>query len=389
MVNLGDSNCTVYIGDTEVSAIYVGTTQIYPNSTPVTVLTAITLDNLTWVTDIPATGGTATSANCSFTVTGYYSDGTTGNVTSQATITGSLVVASTTSTTRDNVGTLTLTASYDGYTDSSSVSVYQAAATIDYTKEYLTFEIISGGTIYWTAGANASTKTIYYSKDDFVTSTGITSSTGGTAILVNAGDKLKFRASNSTYCDGTSVAYTNRFMTSDVKFNLCGNIMSIVNFNNFTGSTSLSGNYTFLGMFYQQSGLISAENLILPAQTLTQRCYQTMFRDCTSLTKAPELPATTMTANCYTYMFAGCTSLTTAPDLPAISLTQGCYNYMFNGCSSLNYIKCLTRTRLNTTYSNNWVANVAASGTFVKNTGVNLSTGVSGIPQGWTQVIAS
>lgn len=355
MVNIGNSNCTVYIGDTEVSAIYVGTTQIYPNSGP---------------TPPEPSGQT------------------------------------------------------------------------DYTKEHLTFEIISGGTIYWTAGANASTKTIYYSKDNFVTSTGITSSTGGTAILVNAGDKLKFRASHSTYCDGGSVAYANRFMTSDVKFNLCGNIMSMINFNNFTGSTSLSGNYTFLCMFFQQSGLISAENLILPATTLSDGCYYHMFERCTSLTTAPALPATTLVNTCYSYMFNGCTSLTTAPELPATTLAtqcyygmfngcsyltkapsilpattlatqcyqgmfsgctsltiapelpattlqQNCYREMFRGCSSLNYIKCLTRTRLNTAYSYNWVYGVAASGTFVKNTGVNLSTGTSGIPQGWTQVIAS
>ena len=34
-----------------------------------------------------------------------------------------------------------------------------------------------------------------------------------------------------------------------------------------------------------------------------------MFRNCTSLTTAPELPATTLAESCYSYMFYGCTKL--------------------------------------------------------------------------------
>ena len=92
------------------------------------VLTAITLDNLTWVTDVPATGGTATSANCSYKVTGHYSDGSTGNVTTQATVTGQTVVAASSVATQHTAGTLTLTASYGGFSSSDSVTIYQAGA---------------------------------------------------------------------------------------------------------------------------------------------------------------------------------------------------------------------------------------------------------------------
>jgi len=102
-------------------------------------LTGITIDNLTWVTDIPAAGGTATKSNCSYTVTAHYSDGTTTNITNVATITGSLNVASSTNTSRHSAGTLTLTASYSGFTNSASVTVYQAA----YVPSLLTPRIIS------------------------------------------------------------------------------------------------------------------------------------------------------------------------------------------------------------------------------------------------------
>ena len=39
-------------------------------------LTAITFGTITWVTDVPATGGTATKDNCTFKVNGIYEDGT-------------------------------------------------------------------------------------------------------------------------------------------------------------------------------------------------------------------------------------------------------------------------------------------------------------------------
>lgn len=124
MINVGDSNISVYIGDTELT-VYAGDVQIYPMN--LGTLTGITIDNLTWVTDVPYTGGTATSANCSFIVTAHYDSGKTKRVTNYATISGSLVVPATTSETREIIGTLTITATYEGFTDSDSVTAYQEA----------------------------------------------------------------------------------------------------------------------------------------------------------------------------------------------------------------------------------------------------------------------
>ena len=110
-----------------------------------------------------------------------------------------------------------------------------------------------------------------------------------------------------------------------------------------------------------------------------------MFGLCTGLRYAPPtLPATTLKDYCYKYMFNGCTGLSKSPDLPATTLTKGCYYAMFENCKNLKYIKMLgTIVSNNSLY--NWVNGVASSGTFVRNTSMtSLSTGVNGIPSGWT-----
>ena len=60
-----------------------------------------------------------------------------------------------------------------------------------------------------------------------------------------------------------------------------------------------------------------------------------MLTGYTNLTTDTNLPATTLTNYCYKSMFQGCTSLTTAPNLPATTLTDWCYGNMFFGCSKL------------------------------------------------------
>ena len=141
-------------------------------------------------------------------------------------------------------------------------------------------------------------------------------------------------------------------------------------------------------MFYGCTSLTTAPEL--PATTLADSCYQFMFYNCTSLTSAPELPATTLVSSCYYYMFSNCTSLTSAPQLLATTLAQSCYGYMFRGCTNLNYIKAMFTTTPSSTYTYNWVSGVAANGTFVKNSAATwTTTGVNGVPTGWTVQTAS
>ena len=147
-------------------------------------------------------------------------------------------------------------------------------------------------------------------------------------------------------------------------------------------ATTLASN-CYGSMFYGCTSLTTAPEL--PATTLAIGCYSNMFAGCTSLKLAPELPATTLASNCYGSMFYGCTSLTTAPELPATTLTIGCYGRMFYGCTKLNYIKALFTTTPSSSYTSDWVYNVAASGTFIKNPTATWNTlGSNAIPSSWT-----
>ena len=171
----------------------------------------------------------------------------------------------------------------------------------------------------------------------------------GTKINVVSGDIIQFRGDNSSYCveddyDGWNSLY------SSCNFNVCGNIMSLINSTGFTTATTLTDSANFDGFFQSCSGLTSAKNLILPATTLANSCYSSMFKGCTSLTTAPSiLPATTLANNCYSDMFRACTSLTTAPSiLPATTLANNCYSSMFKGCTSLTTAPELPATTLAT-----------------------------------------
>ena len=367
-----------------VNKIYRNGEVVFQNVT-VTKVTAITLDNLVWTTNIPWSGGTATKDNCTYSVTAYYSDGTTVDVTSEATITGSQVIPSTNIGEVHSAGTLTLTASYSGFTATGNVTVYQEAATSDFSTKPLTFNILSAGTINWTASNTAIKKRIEYKLNNG-SWVSITSNTSSSAPKINVveGDKIQFRGNNAQYA--TSSSKYNSFSGSTASFEAEGNIMSLIYGDDFKNKLTISSDYTFANIFRACANLVSAENLVLPATTLANYCYCYMFYGCTSLTTVPSnlLPATTLADYCYQNMFQGCTSLTTAPVLPAATLANSCYSYMFNGCAKLNYIKCLATDISATGCTKSWVSGVASTGTFVKNPNMaSWTTGSNGIPSGW------
>ena len=306
-------------------------------------LTAITFDSITWVTDVPSTGGTATKDNCEFKVYAKYDNGISVDISSDATVTGELVVPSSTEGQRHEVGQLTLTASYSGLTATGNVTAYQEAATFDPSTEPLTFNILSAGTINWTASNTKFTKTIDYklNNGEWVSITSNTSSSAPT-ITVNPGDKIQFRGNNEKY--GLNTFRHNSFGGS-AWFELEGNIMSLIYGDDFKNKLAIN-EYAFYGLFRDCTNLVSAENLILPATTLASYCYENMFQDCTSLTKAPKLPSDTLANSCYQEMFYGCTSLTKAPELPATTLAISCYYGMFRNCTSLTTAPALPATTL-------------------------------------------
>ena len=300
--------------------------------------------------------------------------------------------------------------------------------------QYLTIESKSGNnTIRFKTSSTGLDKTISASTDGERWSV-YTSSQNGTPIaILNESQKVFLRGENASY-DGVS-------FTPSGRYELYGNIMSLIYGESYKGKNAFPGEerkeqYVFRNLF-SSSDLTSAERLSLPAETLTYGCYDHMFYNCTklttapklpattlaggcynfmfggcneletapelkatemtdvcyanmfhgclSLTKAPKLPATTLANGCYQQMFEGCTILTTAPELPATTLASHCYLSMFSGCRNLNYIKCLATNLSGATDATiNWVSNVASSGTFIKAASMSgWTTGINGIPEGW------
>ena len=265
-------------------------------------------------------------------------------------------------------------------------------------------------------------------------STWTTLSAGDSTPTVTAGSKVWWKGNYK----GTSSSNYGNF-SSTGKFNVSGNIMSLMYGDDFKDKTDLTGSdYCFYRLFQNCSNLIDASDLVLPATTLASYCYSSMFdgctslksapkvlpattlasycyyrmfKNCTSLVTAPELPTTTLASNCYFAMFTGCTSLTTAPALPATTLANWCYYYMFQNCTSLttapvlpattlvsgcyscmflncsnlNYIKAMFTTTPGISCTESWVSGVSSTGTFVKNAAATWDvTGTNGVPSGWT-----
>ena len=229
-----------------------------------------------------------------------------------------------------------------------------------YETQYLTIESQSDNnsiTFRNVGGASDMRRTIQVSTDGGTTWVNKVSSTSPTVLAtLNTGDKLLLKGTNASYGSSTK----RNVISSSDSITIYGNIMSLIYGDNFTNETELEANYTFEGLFLNNTNLLSVENLVLPATTLYNWCYRNMFN--------------------------GCTSITTAPVLPATTLTVGCYQNMFYGCTSLNYIKAMFTTTPSTE-TDNWVYGVAATGTFVKNSAASWEvTGTNGVPSGWTVV---
>ena len=177
-------------------------------------------------------------------------------------------------------------------------------------------------------------KVIEYSTDGGTTWTeGNTLPPGVSVTLTHVGDKVMFRGTNAAYANDTH--HNNISCSADCY--VYGNIMSLINKENFATNKELTGDLTFSRLFFRNTKLLNhpTKTLELPATTLTNNCYESMFEECTALTTAPALPATTLKYGCYRQMFKECTALTTAPALPATQLADYCYWTMFYKCTAL------------------------------------------------------
>ena len=239
--------------------------------------------------------------------------------------------------------------------------------------------------------------------------TGFYPSGSSAPITVYPGYTYQFKA--KTTVDGYSDPYgnpdsnycyfklTNQQGALSGDFRVFGNIKSLLdpiqsNYQSTTAKTTEVW-YTYDRMFYGQTALKSARQLILRSTDPQLGAYREMFRGCTNLeaactsqTSFPTLDAGN--SKLYESMFYGCTSLTTAPTLRNISTGLGTdmYKQMFYNCTNLNKVVwLLTANAPNATYCSNWLCCVASTGTFIKSSSATWSTpsrSASTIPANWT-----
>lgn len=234
---------------------------------------------------------------------------------------------------------------------------------------YLTFDVISGGTVFYTrAGLKPIPERVSYRKNNG----NWVQLNQNEAISASAGDQIEWRSNGNI-----------KFVTN-LKFNVYGNAYSIGYEDNYENVTGLTRTLELL--FEGCTGLVSANRLAILATELSRSCYQGMFRGCTSLTKAPVLPATTLAPYCYGSMFGGCTSLVKSPSLPADKLEANSYREMFYNCTNLASITCYATDISAEMCTNWWTQRVSPTGVFIKKAGANWPSGVSGIPNGWTVI---
>ena len=306
---------------------------------------------------------------------------------------------------------------------------------IDYSKEYFTIEALESGTmkayINWYAAIGNGN--IYYSFDK---------STWTSIFKHNANDQyyqyytnINVVKNQKIYFKGDYTPHNNYNLgglkiSNDFKFNVSGNILSLVYLDNFqnqeyliqqsnliTSSSNSKWNYCdseyngvryyrnmgeqymniFAAMFKDNTNLISAGNLVFSMKQVCDSAFSSMFYGCTSLVDFPQfVDGMVCWRNPFHSMFYGCTSLKKVEKFSPIfarRISNNGSNYycsnMFSGCTSLNYVKCLMTNPYESGTSepfnmNDWLSGVSQTGTFVKRRNIYWPTGVNGIPSGWT-----
>ena len=228
--------------------------------------------------------------------------------------------------------------------EANKIQPLSFASKLEFDYDYLCFTAKADGCkMTLNKEGSPTTNTLEYSTDGS-SWTDITIDTEFPGTALSNGDKVYVRAKTDRSDEQDDENYIH--FTGSADYEVSGNLMYLVD---TEGGDSYTMNaYEFYALFYEEDEhhLLSAENLILPAATLADDCYEWMFYQCTALTQAPALPATTLAKYCYYEMFYDCQSLTTAPALPATTMVKCCYMYMFEECSNLKSAPELPATAL-------------------------------------------
>ena len=158
--------------------------------------------------------------------------------------------------------------------------------------DYMTLSALGSGTITIKipAAINSTYATsLSYSKDKSTWTDTIIDDTAQTiTIPVTSGENVYLKGIAKQLVKDYQ-NYIN--INSTANINISGNIMSLLYGDKYNDKTSFpeGSSYTFAYLFNNNTHLINAEDLILPATTLANNCYYEMFNYCSSLTTAPVL----------------------------------------------------------------------------------------------------
>ena len=174
---------------------------------------------------------------------------------------------------------------------------------------------------------------------------------GSYDIIVKKGDVVRFYSTNTSLGSGavaatrgltravdSSAKYIN--IKPSIKTEIYGNVMSLLKGkDNLESAVSIEAQNAFYGLFAGADKLVNSteKDLVLPATTLKEGCYQDMFSGCKGIEKAPELPA------------------------PA--LVKDCYKEMFYDCSKLNHVACLATDITATDCTKDWLGKAGIEAT--------------------------
>ena len=288
----------------------------------------------------------------------------------------------------------------------------------DYSLDYFTIESLEDNNqIKMQRSKTPTNPTLSYSLDDGETWTTVIVSGTITFATINTGQKIIFKGTNAKFATTWD---TYNYFTASKQFKVYGNIMSLLNGDNFKENSEFdsSSNHNFAGLF-RTTYIVDVSNLILPALTLYYSSYNGMFRGATNLEYGPKLlPALNVPQDGYSSMFEGCVKLVEGPEILATSVSgtgalnrmfcmnrnskvtaamtkspilritnpqtqNNTYQQLFCGNGNINEITILIQgTNLSFT---NWLANTNSSGVIKTLSGTTFANGVSGLPSGWTK----
>lgn len=262
--------------------------------------------------------------------------------------------------------------------------LYGVSRTDYFSKYYLTFEAVEDCVFTFTMDAKLPTicvPSISFSIDDGNNWTETANVDGEEVVVttptIKAGDKVLWKSNAVQFCYQTDTAEVGSDMPlenagfstfkSSGKYNIYGNIMSLLYGDNFTNKKTFkpyvstgygAGAFTYLFTWNYgwaeywddptkfNEKIISTKYLSLPATTLADYCYYGLFLSCNKMVDCPELPSTNLAAACYKEMFYLCDSMLVAPELPATEMKTECYREMIDRCRSLKVAPELPATTL-------------------------------------------